>query len=74
MSARKLETANVRQPPSRRKAAKPAMARVLSIYDGQNFIGTVKVGADGGRVVAYDADGKRLGSFASVQAATLAFK
>jgi hypothetical protein len=72
MSARKLKVANVRQPPSRQKAAKPAAARILSIYDGQHFIGTVKV--RDGAVVAYDAKGKRLGSFSSVQAAQAAFK
>jgi hypothetical protein len=72
MSATKLKTTNVRQPASRRKAAKPAVARVLSVYDGQECVGTVKV--RDGAVVAYDARGKRLGSYVSVQAAQAAFK
>jgi hypothetical protein len=62
----------VRQPASRRKAAKPAVARVLSVYDGQECIGTVKV--RDGTAAAYDARGKRLGSYVSVQAAQAAFK
>jgi hypothetical protein len=71
MTARKIKDANVRQPASRQKAAKPAMARSLSVYDGTDR--TVKIGADGG-IVAHNASGKRIGSFASVQAATAAFK
>jgi hypothetical protein len=73
MSARKLKTANVRQPASRRKAAKPAVARVLSIYDGQESVGTVKV-TSSGEAVAYDPGGKSLGRFPSIEVATAAFK
>jgi hypothetical protein len=71
-SARELKPASVRQAASRRKAAKPAMARILSVYDGRECVGTVKV--RDGAAVAYDAKGKRLGSFSSVQAAQAAFK
>jgi hypothetical protein len=71
MIATKLKTTNVRQPPRRQKAAKPAVARILSIYDGQECIGTVKV--RDGTAAAYDARGKRLGSYVSVQAAQAAF-
>jgi hypothetical protein len=49
------------------------MARSLSVYDGTDRLGTVKIGADGG-IVAYDAAGKRLGCFPSVAAAASGLK
>jgi hypothetical protein len=49
--------------------AKPAQASLLAIYDSQECLGTIRVGVRGD-AVAYDAKGKRIGTFASVQAAT----
>jgi hypothetical protein len=46
--------------------------RELSLYDGQELIGTIKV-ADDGKAVAFDWRGKRLGSFPSLKAASAAF-
>ncbi|MDR3420131.1 MAG: hypothetical protein P4L80_02635 [Xanthobacteraceae bacterium] len=45
--------------------------RELSVYDGQDCIGTIKV-ADDGSAVAYRR-GKRIGSFSSFEAASAAF-
>jgi hypothetical protein len=73
MSAKKLKVANVRLPARRRNAAKPAAARILSIYDGQECVGTVKVTSKG-EAVAYDPGGKSLGRFPSIEIATAAFK
>jgi hypothetical protein len=57
----------------KKRRTKPAQALLLAIYDGQDCLGTIRVGVRGD-VVAYDAKGKRLGSFASAQAASAAFK
>jgi hypothetical protein len=46
--------------------------RQLSIYDGQDLIGTIKVAMDG-TARAFDPRGKRLGSFPSLKAATASF-
>jgi hypothetical protein len=46
--------------------------RDLSVYDGQECIGRIKV-TDDGKAVAYDPNGKRLGSFPSLKAASAAF-
>jgi hypothetical protein len=43
--------------------------REVAVYDGTNLIGTVKI-ADDGRSTAYDALGKRVGSFGSLKAAS----
>ena len=48
-----------------------ARTRELSVYDGQEFIGTVKVSEDG-KARAFDRDGKRLGSYPSFEAASVA--
>lgn len=45
--------------------------RELAVYDGQECLGTIKV-ADDGTARAFDAHGKRLGSFPSLQAASAA--
>jgi hypothetical protein len=45
--------------------------RELSVYDGQELVGTVKVSKDG-KARAFDRDGKRIGSFASFEAASAA--
>lgn len=45
--------------------------RELSLYDGQEWLGTIKV-ADDGTVRAFDPRGKRLGSFPSLKAASAA--
>jgi hypothetical protein len=55
------------------RRAKPAQASLLAVYDGRDCLGTVKVGPRGD-AVAYDASGKRIGSFASEQAAMVAFR
>jgi hypothetical protein len=47
--------------------------RELCIYDGQECIGTIKVAEDG-TARAFDAHGKRLGSFPSLQAASAALE
>ncbi|MGO9399738.1 MAG: hypothetical protein ACLP19_18125 [Xanthobacteraceae bacterium] len=47
-------------------------ARELFLYDGQDLIGTIKV-ADDGTARAFDARGKRLGKFPSLEAASAAF-
>jgi hypothetical protein len=49
-----------------------AVDREFSLYDGQNFIGTIKLAADG-TTEAFDLRGKRLGTFPSFRAATTAF-
>jgi hypothetical protein len=46
--------------------------RELAVYDGQECIGKIKVAEDG-KAVAFDPNGKRLGSFLSVKAASAAF-
>jgi hypothetical protein len=43
--------------------------RELSLYDGQECLGTIKVAEDG-KARAFDAHGKRLGSFPSLKAAS----
>ena len=48
-----------------------AHTRELSVYDGQEFVGTVKV-SDDGKARAFDRDGKRIGSFPSFEAASAA--
>jgi hypothetical protein len=60
------------QPISKKPAAKPT-ASMVSVYDGQTYLGSVRVGGHGD-AVAYDADGKRIGSFPSERAAMAAFK
>src|SRR5262249_45345494 len=47
-------------------------ARELFFYEGQICLGVVKI-AGTGRTVAYDARGKRLGQFISLEAAASAF-
>lgn len=44
----------------------------LSVYDGQKFVGTIKVSGDGKKATAFDCDGKRVGSFPSFKAASAA--
>jgi hypothetical protein len=51
----------------------PAKSREVSVYDGQECIGTIKVNNDG-QARAFDARGNRLGSFPSLTAACAAFK
>jgi hypothetical protein len=46
--------------------------RKLSLYDGQELVGTIKVAEDG-TAVAFDPGGKRVGSFPSLKAASAAF-
>lgn len=55
-----------------KRAAKPGTARSLAIYDGHDCIGTIEELTDG-QALAFDANGKRLGSFPSVKAASAAF-
>jgi hypothetical protein len=43
-------------------------AREVAVYDGRVLVGTVKV-SDAGKARAFDRDGKRIGSFASFEAA-----
>jgi hypothetical protein len=47
--------------------------RELSIYDGQKFVGTIKVADDGKKATAFDCNGKRVGSFPSDKDAIAAF-
>jgi hypothetical protein len=54
-------------PPRRGRRAKPTCRREVAVYDGQDFLGSVKI-AD--NVTAYDPDGKRVGVFVSLEAAT----
>jgi hypothetical protein len=56
---------------SQRGATKPCR-REVSLYDGVDWIGTIK-GSGDGRSVAYSALGKKLGSFPTFEAATAAF-
>jgi hypothetical protein len=58
---------------AKKRGAKLAQASLLAVYDGRDCLGTVKVGPRGD-AVAYDASGKRIGSFASEQAAMVAFR
>jgi hypothetical protein len=46
--------------------------RELSVYDGQKFVGTIKVADDGKKATAFDCAGKRVGSFPSCKAASTA--
>ena len=46
--------------------------REVSVYDGQKFIGTIKVADDGKKTTAFDSDGKRVGTFPSFKAASAA--
>jgi hypothetical protein len=55
------------------RRAKPARASLLAVYDGQDCVGTVRVGVRGD-AVAYGADGKRIGSFSSSATAAAALK
>jgi hypothetical protein len=59
--------------PANKRRTKSATGSLLSLYDGQDCVGTIKVGPRG-KVVAYDAKGKRIGSFRSLQDARAAFK
>lgn len=47
-------------------------ARDLSLYDGQELVGTIKVAEDG-TATAYHPCGKRLGQYPTVKQATTAF-
>jgi hypothetical protein len=47
-----------------------APARQLQLYDGQLLVGSISV--DGDKFVAFDAKGKRLGSFGDQAAASSA--
>jgi hypothetical protein len=57
----------------KKRRTEPARASLLTVYGRQNFRESTRVGVRGD-AGAYDASGKRLGSFPSVQAATAAFK
>jgi hypothetical protein len=46
--------------------------RELSLYDGQELVGTIKVAEDG-TTVAFDPGVKRVGSFPSFKSASAAF-
>lgn len=48
-----------------------ARTRELSVYDGQELVGIIKVSEDG-KARAFDRDGKRIGSFRSFEAASAA--
>jgi hypothetical protein len=56
---------------SQRGATKPCR-REVSLYDGVDWIGTIKIAADD-KSVAYDTRGKRLGAFPNFEAASAAF-
>lgn len=56
-----------------KRSAKLGTARTLAIYDGHDCIGTIEESNDG-QALAFDTDGKRLGSFPSVKAASAAFR
>jgi hypothetical protein len=45
----------------------PACRREVAVYDGQEFLGIVKIAEN---ITAYNRDGKRVGIFASAQAAS----
>jgi hypothetical protein len=47
-----------------------APARQLQIYDGQSLLGSISI--DGGAFIAFDAKGRRLGSFGNQAAASAA--
>jgi hypothetical protein len=76
MLRRQLSASSIKptamQPASKKRDAKPT-ASIVSVYDGQTYLGSVRVGGHGD-AVAYDADGKRIGSFPSERAAMAAFK
>ena len=54
--------------PAKRKRA-PTCRREVAVYDGQDLLGIVKIA---GHAIAYNPDGKRVGIFASLEAATAA--
>jgi hypothetical protein len=60
-----------RRTTKRGRASAKTCRREVAIYDGQNLVGTVKI-ADIGKATAYDANGKRLGVFATLEAASAA--
>jgi hypothetical protein len=49
--------------------SREAIKRVLSVYDGQDCVGTIKVAGDG-EARAFDQCGKRVGKFQSVKEAS----
>jgi hypothetical protein len=57
----------------KKRRGRPAQASLLAVYDGQDCVGTVRVGVRGD-AVAYGADGKRIGSFSSAAMAAAALK
>jgi hypothetical protein len=61
------------QTAQKKRPTKPAQASLLAIYDGQTCLGSIRVGVRGD-ARAYDVNGKRMGAFASVKAATEVFK
>jgi hypothetical protein len=63
---RRRRKATARTSPSKQRR------RELAVYDGVDWIGTIKVAADG-KSIAYDALGTRLGLFPTFQAASAAF-
>jgi hypothetical protein len=56
----------------KKRPTESAQASLLTIYDGQTCLGSIRVGVRGD-AVAYSVDGKRIGSFPSEQAALAAF-
>jgi hypothetical protein len=54
--------------PAKRKRA-PTCRREVAVYDGQDFLGIVKIA---GHATAYNPDGKRIGVFRSQEAAIAA--
>jgi hypothetical protein len=60
-----------RSPAQRKRRAKryraPTCRRELAIYNGQELLGIVKIAEN---ITAYDPDGRRVGVFTSLQAAS----
>jgi hypothetical protein len=54
---------------AKRKAAKKSYAREVALYDGQNLVAVIRIGADG-KCIVFDARGKRLGSYPTFRAAS----
>ena len=60
------------QRPTKNRPNSKATRREVSVYDGVNLLGTIKIAADG-KSTAYNPRGKPLGSYPTFQAASAAF-
>jgi hypothetical protein len=58
-----------KSPARRTRKRAPTCRREVAVYNGQDFLGVVKIA---GKATAFDSDGRLVGIFASLEAATAA--